>query len=320
MSENIKREFSCCIMILNYNGKKHLQDCLTSALKAAAAINRPCPVIVVDNRSTEDDVTYINENFPTVEVVIAKENDYLFSLNDAVAERSEDIVVILNNDMRFDEQFVASMLPHFRVSDVFAVTAKVYDWEGKRLTTGQRTANIHHFWFYKKWRMNIVQPCLTLDAGGGCAAFRRSMFMELDGFDPLYRPAYWEDTDLSYRAWRRGWKVIYEPASIMYHRVGATLDETEGGRPAVTRIIRRNEILFILRNVGGWLFLTGFLALLPVRMVRNALSGNHFLWQGALQAIPRIPAALWRRWGDRKWVSRSDDEFLLEIMHDGERK
>lgn len=287
---------------------------------AAAALGRPCPVIVVDNRSTEDDVTYIKNNFPTVEVVIAKANDYLFSLNDAVAERSEDIVVILNNDMHFDPNFVAAMLPHYQDPQVFAVTAKVYDWEGERLTTGQRIAETRNFWFYKQWNMKLGRPCFTLDAGGGCASFRRSMFLELGGFDPLYRPAYWEDTDLSYRAWRRGWKVIYEPASIMYHRIGATLDETEGGRPAVTRLIRRNEVLFALRNVGYWSFVLGFLALLPVRMVRNALNGNHALWQGALQAVPRIPAALWLRWRDRKGTTRNDNEFLLEIQQDRERE
>jgi len=319
MRDDTNQELSCCILILNYNGKKHLQVCLSSALEAAAILRRPCPVIVVDNRSTEDDVTYIKNNFPSVEVVIAKSNDYLFSLNDAVAERTEDIVIILNNDMRFDKQFVAAMLPHFQAPEVFAVTAKVYDWEGERLTTGQRIADIHHCWFYKQWNMNVGRPCFTLDAGGGCAAFRRSMYMELGGFDTLYRPAYWEDTDLSYRAWGRGWKVIYEPASIMYHKIGATLDETEGGRPAVTRIIRRNEILFVLRNVGGWPFVAGFLALLPVRMVRNALGGNHPMWQGALQAATRIPAALWRRWRDGKFTTRKDNEFLLEIKQDGER-
>jgi GT2 family glycosyltransferase len=310
---------SCCLLILNYNGQEHLKDCLPSALDSAAALGRPCPVVVVDNRSTEDDITYIGNNFPSVEVVIAKANDYLFSLNDVVAERTEEIVVILNNDMHFDQQFVAAMLPHFRDPDLFAVTARVFDWEGVRLTTGQRLAEVRNFWFYREWRREAEVPCRSLDAGGGCAAFRRSMFLELGGFNTLYRPAYWEDTDLSYRAWRRGWKVLYEPASIIYHRIGATLDETEGGTPAVTRLIRRNEILFALRNVGNWWFVAGFLFLLPVRMARHAFGGNHEFWCGALQALPRVPHALAQRWLGRKAAIRSDREFLADIRRDGER-
>lgn len=260
---------------------------------------------------------WLQEHYWNVETTIAKRNNYLFSLNDIVTSRKEDFVVILNNDMRFEENFICAMLPHFKDPDVFAVMARVMDWNGKLLTTGQRIGRIQRFWFYKSWRHDIEHSCLTLDAGGGCAAFRRSMFMELGGFDPLYHPAYCEDTDLSYRAWRRGWRIVYEPGSTIYHRIGATLDETEGGRPSVTRLIRRNEILFALRNVGGWGFAAAFIGLLPIRMARNALAGNHATWQGAFQAIPRFPAALCRRICDQRNRVRNDADFLDAIQRSG---
>ena len=302
---------TCCVLVLTYNGRPLLESCLPSLLRAARKVPGGCPVVVVDNRSTDDSVEWLRQHYRDVEVEIAERNDYLFSLNRVVASRSEDVVVILNNDMHFDDDFIAVMLPHFSSADVFAVSAKVMDWDGERVTAGQRVAEKRRLWFYKSWNLEAGRPCLTLDAGGGCAAFRRSMYVELGGFDPLYRPGYWEDTDLSYRAWRRGGKVIHEPASVIYHRVSATMDETEGGRPAVTRLIRRNEVIFALRNVGGWGFASCYLALLPIRMVRNAIMKNHAFWQGALQAVPRSPAALARRATDR--FRRSDDEFLQEI-------
>jgi GT2 family glycosyltransferase len=268
-------------------------------------------VVVVDNRSTDGSIEWLHQHYPQIEVQIADRNDYLFSLNHVVASRAEDIVVILNNDMHFDEDFISALLPHFDSADVFAVSARVLDWDGRRVTTGQRLGDKRRLWFYKSWNFEAGSACLTLDAGGGCAAFRRTMYVALGGFDPLYRPAYWEDTDLSYRAWRRGWRVVYEPASVIYHRVSATLDETQGGRPAVTRLIRRNEVIFALRNVGGWGFAVGYLALLPLRMIRNAMMRNHAFWRGALRALPRIPAALARRTADHH--RRSDDEFLDEI-------
>jgi GT2 family glycosyltransferase len=303
---------SCCVLVLTYNGRSHLECCLPSLLRAARKVPGGCTVIVVDNRSNDNSVEWLRQHYREVEVQIAERNDYLFSLNRVVESRSEDVVVILNNDMHFDDDFIAAMLPHFRSADVFAVSAKVLDWEGKRVTAGQRVAEKRKLWFCKSWKLETTEPRLTLDAGGGCASFRRKMYVQLGGFDPLYRPGYWEDTDLSYRAWRSGWKIIYEPSSIIYHRVGATMDETQGGRPAVTRLIRRNEILFALRNVGGWGFAVGYLALLPVRIVRNAVQKNHSFWQGALQALPRIPAALMRRATDR--FRRSDDDFLQEIQ------
>ncbi len=303
---------TCCVLVLTYNGRSHLEGCLPSLLRAVRNVPGGCPVVVVDNRSTDESVGWLQQHYREVEVQIAERNDYLFSLNRVVASRSEDVVVILNNDMHFDDEFIAVMLPHFSSADVFAVSARVLDWDGTHITAGQRIGEKRRLWFYKSWNLEAGQPCLTLDAGGGCAAFRRSMYVELGGFDPLYRPAYWEDTDLSYRAWRRGWKIIHEPGSLIYHRVSATMDETQGGRPAVTRLIRRNEVLFALRNVGGWAFALGYLALLPVRMVRNAIVKNHAFWQGALQALPRIPAALVRRANDR--FQRSDDDFLQEIQ------
>lgn len=303
---------TCCVLVLTYNGRSHLESCLPSLLRAGRKVPGGCPVVVVDNRSTDETVDWLRRYYPEVEVQIAERNDYLFSLNRVVASRSEDVVVILNNDMHFDENFIPAMLPHFDSADVFAVTARILDWEGKRITTGQRVAEKRHAWFYKSWRLGVQESCLTLDACGGGAAFRRSMYMELGGFDPLYRPGYWEDTDMSYRAWRRGWKIVYEPGSTIYHRISASFSEQMGGASAVTRLIRRNEVIFAVRNVGGWGFVTVYLALLPLRMVRNAIMKNHAFWQGALQALPRIPAALARRATDR--YGRSDDDFLQEIQ------
>lgn len=303
---------SCCVLILNYNGRRHLEFAIPSALAAAARLGSPAPVVVVDNRSTEDDVAFVRDRYPEVTTVIATANDYLFSLNEVVSKRTEDIVVILNNDMRFDEEFISVMLPHFSDPAVFAVSAKVFDWEGRRLTTGQRTAEIRHCWFYKEWNPEPTVATPTLDAGGGYAAFRRSMFVELGGFNRLYRPAYWEDTDLSYRAWRRGWRVLYEPRSVIFHRVGASWASTKGGQPKVDRLIRRNEVLFAIRNVGDWRFLLGFMLLLPVRIWKNALRGNYSHVTGALLSLPRWPAALSQRWSDSS-RSRGDEKFLAEI-------
>lgn len=306
---------NCSALILTYNGLEHLKICVPSLLKAVESVPH-CPVVVVDNQSTDGSIEWLREKFPQVEAVVAGRNDYLFSLNAVVASREEDIVIVLNNDMRFDRGFISALLKHFERDDVFAVTARVFDWAGRQNTTGQRVGEVRKFWFCKHWLHKVTEPCLTLDAGGGCAAFRRDMFLELGGFDSLYRPAYCEDTDLSYRAWKRGWKVIYEPASVIYHRIGATWDKGKGGRVAVERLIHRNEVLFTLRNVGGWGFALGYLGLLPIRMMKNALIGNHAFWQGAFQALPKMPLALLRRWNDWRTCRRKDDDFLAEIRQE----
>lgn len=309
---NRSNSANCSVVILTYNGRRHLEVSVPSALSAAARVAGGCPVVVVDNQSDDDSVAWLKEKYPQVEAVIADRNDCLFSLNRIVALRAEEIIVILNNDMRFDEAFITAMLPHFEDSEVFAVTAKVYDWEGMQNTTGQVIGQLRNFWFYKKLNTNIKASCFTLYAGGGCAAFRRSMFLELNGFDPLYRPAYWEDTDLSYRAWKRGWKVIYEPRSVIYHKVGVTLNEIHG-KARVSCLIQRNEILFTVKNCGDIKFLLMYLLLLPFRAFKSFFTGNHPLTHGFFSSLPKFPLVLLRRLRETGKPFVSDQQFLEMI-------
>lgn len=160
---------TCCVLVLTYNGRQHLESCLPSLVVAAGKVPGGCPVVVADNRSTDGSIEWLHRHYPQMDVQIADRNDYLFSLNQVVASRAEDIVVILNNDMHFDEGFISALLPHFSSGDVFAVTARILNWDGNQITTGQRVAEKRHAWFYKSWRLDVQEPCLTLDAcGGGC--------------------------------------------------------------------------------------------------------------------------------------------------------
>jgi len=303
---------NCCLIILNYNGRAHLGDCLPSALAASKENRSACPVVLVDNCSTQTDVEYVRNNFSKVQVIVTGKNDYLFSLNPIVSSRTEDIVIILNNDMRFDKGFIAPLLKHFKDPSVFAVTAKIFNWEGTKVTTGKRAGYFHHGWFYKCWNHDVQRTCFTMDAIGGAAALRRHMFIELSGFDPLFRPGYCEDTDLSYRAWQRGWKVIYEPASVVYHKISATFHEVYGDLNT-ERIIHRNEVLFTIKNCKGYLFLFFYLSFLPIRMLRNCMAGNKPLALGILDACTRIPEALSGRFAQGKFKKMKDSAFLKLI-------
>lgn len=285
---------SVALLVLNYNGIGHLQDCLSTALAAAAELGRPCPIVLVDNRSTDASVAFTREFFPGIGIVVSPRNDFLFSLNDVVKDRDEDVLIVLNNDMRFAPEFVAPLIAHFADPAVFAVGAGIRDWDDSTDTVGPRCARIQHCWFYKWWSLDRQHAALTLEACAGAVAYRRSMFVELEGFDPLYRPGYYEDLDLSYRAWARGWKVIYEPASRAYHRISASMTARHG-QVEQDRLFYRNHVLFTVKNVGGAAFLLGFLLLLPLRALRPLLRGDRVPLVGVVRALPFIPRAIARR-------------------------
>ena len=288
---------SCAILVPSWNGVRHLELLLPTLREAAHRYPGDVATVVVDNRSTEADVEWIRAHHPECDVVVAERNDFLFSLNAVAAERREDVIVVLNNDMRVEPDFLEPLVRHFADPDVFAAMARIMDWEGRVQTTGQRIMWTRHFWFYKAWRLEEPGPCYTVEASGGATAYRRAAFVELGGFDPLYRPGYYEDLDLSYRAWMRGWRSVFEPASVVYHRVSATFGAhfdaaARERRERFDAHLHRNEVLFIARNVGGARFLAGFLALLPLRTLRAALAGRRAQVRGVLAALPRLVAAI----------------------------
>ena len=85
-------------------------------------------------------------------------------------------------------------------------------------------------------------PCFY--GGGGSCAFDRAKFLELGGFDELLAPFYLEDTDLGYMAWKRGWKVLYHPRSVVWHEHRGTIGKRfhEAEIQAVLRKPQGNEL------------------------------------------------------------------------------
>jgi GT2 family glycosyltransferase len=280
---------SCAIIILNWNGILHLKYLLPSVQAAVARHAAPVSVVVVDNRSTEPDVAWMREHYPNVEVTVAERNDYLFSLNSVVAARKEEVVLLFNNDMRVEPDFIAPLLEYFQDPEVFAVVPKILDWDGTFNTTGPRQAEVHRMRFLYRFRPEVETASHTLD--GGVGAFRREYFVALGGYDPLYRPGYWEDVDLGYRAWARGWKCIYEPRSVVYHRVNGTFGEMiPAGR--LRQLDIRNQMLFTVKNVGGWSFALAHLAFLILLVIRAWMAGNQDTTLGLLRGVRLLPRAL----------------------------
>ena len=101
------------LAILNYDGKRHLAELLPTAIEAVAAWKETCPIIVLDNRSPGDDVSWMQANFPQVETIVSPKNDYLFSYNWLLSNREEDIVILLNNDLKLSSNFNFLLGPSF---------------------------------------------------------------------------------------------------------------------------------------------------------------------------------------------------------------
>lgn len=230
------------LAILNYRGRHHLEHLLPTALAEASRFEGLCRVVVVDNHSGGDEEEWVRGHFPDVVFWTAPRNDFLFSYNDFARASGADIVVFLNNDLMLKPKFIESLVKHFRSEDVFAVGATSRDWEDQEYTCGPsrltRTRGSYR-WVYDRSSQQLQH---TLFTSGGFMAVDRMKFLELGGFDPVYRPAYCEDLDLCFRAWRHGWRCIFEPLSVALHRETGSWDSA--GAKRLNRMLLRNSLLF----------------------------------------------------------------------------
>lgn len=250
-------------------------------------------VLIVDNGRCVATREYVLANFPDFRYEFSETNAYLFSLNRFVAELESEFVFILNDDMKLHSNVLNETLPFFREDpQLFAVGCNIMDWEGECCTTGVSQLRYERGWLRKTWRRESLEhPCYTLYAGA--AIFRTAIFNLLEGFDPLFSPAYAEDLDLGHRAWHRGYRIVYNHKAILYHREGGTIKD-QYKADLLTQKIYSHLILWMVKNATRRDFLPVFLMMLPYRLLTGWKVGRNSylaLWR----SLPRLPHALLAR-------------------------
>ncbi|MCX7968833.1 MAG: glycosyltransferase family 2 protein [Armatimonadetes bacterium] len=209
------------VVIANWNGKHLLEQFLPSVVEAI----RDCDeIIVVDNGSTDGSVEFLRSRFPQVRLITLPRN-YGFSIanNLGALMAKNEIIVLLNNDMKPEKDFLEPMLEHFDDPDVFAVGAKLLRFDGSPDFTNLARLVVSGGVIFGTSELDgnrlklVKKPEEQFHAPGGGSAFDRKKFLALGGFDPLFSPAYFEDMDLSLRALQKGWRIIYEPRSVIWH-------------------------------------------------------------------------------------------------------
>jgi O-antigen biosynthesis protein len=247
------------IVIPNWNGRDLLKKYLPSVL-ASIAEHPGSEIIVVDNGSEDESAAFLAKRFPQVRVLALPQNlGFGGGSNAGFRAAKNDIVVLLNSDMRVERGFLAPLLAGFQDELTFAVSCQIFFSDPTKLreetglTEGwwqQGSLRVRH---HAEPEVRELFPCFY--GGGGSCAFDRNKFLELGGFDELLKPFYLEDTDLGYLAWKRGWKVLYQPASIVYHEHRGTIGK-RFSHDYIQGVLKKNFLLFTWKNIHEWHRLT----------------------------------------------------------------
>jgi len=276
---------SVSIIIPNWNGQQLLQKHLPHVIEAAPEAQ----IIVVDDHSSDNSVSFLRQTFPQVVIVEKEKRDgFAGTVNAGVARSTADIVVLLNTDVAPKKDFLIPLLQHFSDASVFAVGCLDVSHEVDGIVLrGRGVAHWKKGYFIHS--RGEVDRNDTAWVSGGSGAFRRSMWNTLGGMDTLYNPFYWEDIDLSYRARKAGWKTIFEPKSQVDHFHEEGNIKKTFSKKDVKRIAFRNQFIFIWKNCTDFKILFEHVFWTPIRILQEMVKGDFCMAQGWCMALLKLP-------------------------------
>jgi GT2 family glycosyltransferase len=268
------------VIIPNYNGKHLLEANLPSVINAVEQAKVPYEIIIVDDGSKDGSILFIQNNYPNLILIINPENKgFSYTCNQGIKMAKYELTLILNSDVRLDVDYFESQWQYFQREDTFGVMGKIMSMDGSKIEDAAR------IYFYQGGRLkanhfyystNTAEDNLyTAYLSGANALIDTKKLKELQGFNEIYSPFTYEDTDLSLRAWLSGWKCYYEHNSTCYHQVSGSI-RTQIKSSFIKKIYFRNRFLFNHIHLTGFRSLIWPLYVLFIETLPKLLTGK--LW------------------------------------------
>ena len=226
------------VIVLNWNGEQDSLRCISALQKQTA----PRDIIAVDNASTDNFVANLEKNYPEIVVLKNSKNlGFAGGVNTGIRhaiDNGYEFVALINNDATPEPNWLSELLAATEPTvqgvslyrKVGIVTGKLLKTDGTIDSTGDQ---------YTSWGLAYPRGRNDKDAGqydtlqevfgatGGASLYRIEMLREIGLFDEDFF-AYYEDVDISFRAQLAGWKVVYTPKAVAYHKVGASSGKVPG--------------------------------------------------------------------------------------------
>ena len=259
-------EILLSIIIPNYNGKDILDKNLPSILEAQNGYSNTSEIIIIDDKSTDESIDFLNSKFPQIKIIQNKHNEgFAFTCNRGAREARGKTLFFLNSDIEIESDIFEKLMINLDDRNVFAVVPKILNRDSnfgdsplynESITTASFKGGFVSFNVVNSIRrdLNFDTKCEVFWACGGAFLVLKQKFLDLGGFDEIYSPGYIEDVDLSYKAWKKGWKIFYEPEAVVYHDKGSTI-EKKFNVAKIKTIYRKHLYYFIWKNINNKIWL-----------------------------------------------------------------
>ena len=313
------------VIIPNFNGENLLKRNLTKIIEICRKYTKgKVEVIVTDDASKDNSIAYLSEykekNSTTKVPLLILENTtginkgFSGNVNKGVLASKGEILILLNTDVVPHDDFLNHLLVHFAAPSIFAVSCMDESVEnGKTVLRGRGIGKWYRgFLMHQAGDVSTSDTTLWVSCGSG--AFRRKIWDTLGGLNELYNPFYWEDIDLSYRAQKAGYSVLFDKKSVVRHEHEVGSIKKNYSPSQVKTIAYRNQFFFTWLNATDTIILVSHLVFLPLFLLQALLRGDSAFILGFFQAVTCLPKVMHERKKVQKLVKKSDKEIIFQFI------
>ena len=281
------------VVIIHWNRKNLLEQFLPFLVKSTYP---NLQIVVADNNSDDDSVTFVQQNYPSITIVKNDDNyGYAGGYNHALKHVDAEYFVLLNNDIEVTPNWIEPIIEVMEADkSIAAAQPKMLDYNNRHKFEYAGAAGGYLDVFGYAFCRGRIFEVLEADkqqyndthsafwATGACMFVRAEVFKNLHGFDEHFF-AHMEEIDLCWRMQLAGYQLVTVPQSVVYHVGGGTLSKQSSQK---TYLNFRNSLIMLTKNLP----ISTLIWLIPVRSTLDLLSSIFFLLNG----FPKYSAAIHR--------------------------
>lgn len=224
-----------------------MPEILPALFTELALTHLPYEVIISDDCSTDNSVSFLQKEYPAIKLIVSEINrGFSITINKGIFETQYEYVLLLNSDVKLAANYFAPLFRYFENEDCFGVMGRIIGWDDDGIQDGGKYPSFNLLKIKTSGNYlptaptkNDLFPSMYLS--GANAFVNRSKLIELNGFNEIFSPFYVEDFELSVRAWRLGYKCYYEHFAVARHKISVTI-KSKNSKQFVRTIYYRNKM------------------------------------------------------------------------------
>ena len=267
----------------------------------------PYEIIVSDDASADDSVSFLQKEFPSVKLIInGKNRGFSPTINKGIVAAGYDYILLLNSDVMLSENYFIPLLRYFEKDDTFGVMGRIVGWDDDLIQDAAKYPSFHGVKIKTTGNYLSETPAhdewlYSMYLSGANALIDKKKLISLQGFDEIFAPFYVEDYELSLRAWRLGWKCYYEHFAVCRHQISISI-KSKSSKNYINTIYYRNKMFLHAIHLSNGKLILWYLQQIPETFIR--LITGRFYYLNSLNLFLK----------NQRQVKRSKEK-LVQLSH-----